>query len=360
MTTPRAYGPDAAGPTAPPNDTPLVSVLITAYNRPDELRATLRALRGQTYPALEVLVIDDASPESLEPVVRAEWPSTRFTRNARNRGLIASRSDGMARAKGEYILTLDDDSHPVARDAICRAVERMEREPELGVLAFRVHDGLAPPDPAVPASAERYTYAFIGCGNMIRAGVARALGGYRDDFEYYYEETEYGLRVIDGGARILYFPEVVVHHRLSPVGRSDARIVAYSFRNALWTALLRLPLRHAMVEVPWKAALGGLEMLRKGNPRWLAWAVASTLRGLPRVLRDRSPLSADAARMYDALRFRTIATAPALLAAEPPTWRERYTWFRTVWLRRRRGRAFWDKRPGGIGVGAWTTREADR
>ncbi|HEY0780688.1 MAG TPA: glycosyltransferase family 2 protein [Gemmatirosa sp.] len=350
----------AAGRDTTRSAPPLVTVLITAHDRTDELRATLRALRDQTYPALEVLVVDDASSESLEPVVRAEWPSAQFTRNTRNRGLIASRSEAMARARGEYIVTLDDDSHPVAPDAIRRAVDRMSREPELGVLAFRVHDGIEPPDPALPAGAERYTYAFIGCGNMIRTAVARALGGYRDDFEYYYEETEYGLRVIGLDARILYFPEVVVHHRLSSVGRSEARIVAYSFRNALWTAFLRLPLRQAIVEVPWKAAVGGVELLRKGDPRWLAWAVGGTLRGLPRILRDRAPISDDAARTYDALRFRTIATAPALLAAEPPTWRERYAWFRAVWMRRRRGRAFWDRRPGGIGVGVWTTRERER
>lgn len=334
---------------------PRVTVLITAYNRADELRATLRELRRQDYPNVELLVIDDASPVDLEPVVRQEWPEARYWRNVTNAGYIVSRSVGMSRANGEYVLTLDDDSHLVDADAISRAVARFAREPELGVIAFRVHEGLeAPPATVVPA--EQYTYAFIGCGEMMRARVIRDVGGYRDDFEYYKEEAEYALRVLDRGWRILYFPEVVVHHRMSPIGRSTARIAAYSFRNALWTVLLDLPLPMVAIELPWKTAIGGVELVRRGSVRWFAWAIGSTLRGLPRVLRDRAPMSGETARVYQALRFRRICTADALVEARAPSWRERVDWFRTVWLRRRRARAFWDRRPGGLGEGTWTTR----
>ena len=333
-----------------------MTVLITAYNRADELRATLCELRRQTHPALDVLVIDDGSAESLEPVVHAAWPGARFVRNARNLGYIANRSRGMADARGAYVLTLDDDSCPVASDAIARAVARMEREPEVGVLAFRVHEGLEPPDPAAPAPAEQYTFAFIGCGVMMRTAVAREIGSYRDYFDYYKEEAEYALRVLDAGYRILYAPELVVHHRLSPLGRSTARIAAYSFRNSVWTAVLTLPAPRVAGEAAWKAAIGAVEMARQGSARWFAWGIASTLRGLPRVLRDRAPMSPATVRTYQALRFRQIRSAAALVEARPPSWGERVRWFRTVWLRRGRPRAAWDPRPGRLGAGAWTTR----
>lgn len=342
---------DAGVPPVPP----LVSVLITAYNRPDELRATLRALREQRYPALELLVIDDASATPLEPVVREAWPDARVWRNARNLGLIASRSLGMTRAAGEYIITLDDDSHPVDRDAVARAVARMEREPEVGILAFRVHVAPEPPDLSRGSAPEQYTFGFIGCGVMLRTSVAREIGGYRDYFEYYKEEAEYALRVIERGYRVLYVPDLAVHHRMSPVGRSAARIAAYSFRNSIWTALLTLPMPLVAVEVPWKAAVGALEMARQGDPRWFAWALWSTVRGVPRALRDRAPLSPAGTRAYQALRFREIHSAEALREARPPSWGERWRWFRTVWVRRRRPRAVWDRREGLIGDGAWTT-----
>ena len=351
MTSSRSDGASRRHGTAAPT----VSVLITAYNRADELRATLRALRHQDYPALELIVVDDASREALEPVVREEWPGARFWRNPRNLGYIVNRSRAMARATGAYLLTLDDDSHPVDADAISRAVARMEREPELGVIAFRVHEGLEPPVLSAPVPPEQYTYAFIGCGVLIRASVASEVGGYREYFEYYKEEAEYALRVLDRGHRILYVPELVVHHRLSPVGRSAARIAAYSVRNSIWTVLLDLRAAQAAIEAPWKALIGAIEVARQGEVRWLAWAMASTVRGLPRVLRDRAPISRAATRTYRALRYREIYTLDALRDAHPPTWRQRWHWFRTVWFQRRRPRAVWDRREGATGVGTWTT-----
>lgn len=338
-----------------PMPRPLVSVLITAHNRAEELRATLRELRRQDYPALELIVVDDASGESLEPVVRAEWPEARFTRNSRNVGLIVNRSAAMAAARGEYLLTLDDDSNLVAPDAITRVVARMAREPEVGVLAFRVHEGLEPPASTAPAPPEQYTYAFVGCGVMMRASAVREVGGYRDYFVYYKEEAEYALRMIGRGHRILYVPELVVHHRKSPIGRSAPRIAAYSFRNSVWTALLLMPAPLVAVEATWKALIGAVATARQGDVRWFGWAVASTLRGIPRALRDRAPLSREGTRVYQALRFREIRTAAALHEARPPSMGERWRWFRTVWWRRRRPRAFWDRRAGDLGVGAWTT-----
>lgn len=345
---------------APGAGLPLVTVLITAYNRPDELRATLRAVRAQRYPALELLLIDDASSVTLEPVVREVWPEAHFFRNAHNLGLIGSRSLGLARARGCYILTLDDDSAPVEPDAIATAVARLEREPELGALTFRIHEGLAPPDHTVPPLAERYAHSFIGCGHMLRTAAVRMVGGYRDFFVYYGEEPEYAMRLLDRDWRILFFPHVVVHHRQSSVGRSHAKITAYNFRNTLWTVLLDVPMPQAIVEFLWKLFVGAIELVRQGNLRWAAWAVGSFLRGVPRALRLRAPMSAAAVRTYQALRFRQVLSAEALASARPPTARERWDWLHQVWLRRRHARAFWDRpRAGeseGVGEGAWTTR----
>ncbi|GJG88439.1 hypothetical protein tb265_36200 [Gemmatimonadetes bacterium T265] len=339
----------------PTTGLPLVSVLITAHNRPDELRATLRALKSQDYAPLELLIIDDASAVELGAVVRDEWPAARFWRNPRNLGLIASRTLGMGRASGRYVLTLDDDSHPVDAAAISRAVARFEREPQLGVIAFRVHEGVEPPRAEPGAPEPYYTHSFLGCGEMMRTAVARELGAYRDFFVYYAEESEFSLRAIGRGWRILHDPGLVVLHRASPIGRSNAKIVAYSFRNMAWTTLLDLPFPRALVDLAWKLATGGVEVVRQGDARWMVWALWSFLRGLPRVARERTPISREALRVYDALRFRRVLTPEALESPAAITWRERWTWFNGAFRNRRRAPAAWDRRGRPIGDGAWTT-----
>ena len=332
---------------------PLVSVMIAAHGRPDELRHTLGLLRDQSYQPVEVLVVDDASPEPLEPVVREVWPDARVWRHPRNLGLIASRSELMRAARGAFLLSLDDDSHLIRPDAIAVAVERFAREPQLGAIACLVYEGDAPPADGRVALDERYVTSYVGCGHVLRAAAVREVGGYRDFFEYYGEEAEYALRLLDRGWRIVLCPQLVVHHRVSPVGRSTARIARYSFRNSLWTLVLNVPFPRVLLELAWKAVSNAVETVRVGWPRGYVWALASCVRGLPRVLRLRRPVGRDTLRAYDALRFGTVRDPDELAAARGLTAGAAVRWLWTVWRHRRRARAFWARPGAGIGKSPW-------
>jgi GT2 family glycosyltransferase len=331
------------------SDAPLVSVMIAAYNRPDELRLTLRALREQDYAPLEVLVVDDASPTDLGPIVREEWPEARFWRHAENRGYIANRSMMMREARGAFILSLDDDSNLVAPDAVRRALARFAHAPRLGAVACLVHEGPTPPATVAAPPPDSCVTSFIGCGHFLRAEAVRDVGGYRDFFEYYAEESEYALRLLDAGWHVLLCPELVVHHRMSAIGRSSGRIAGYGFRNNLWSMVMNVPAPRVFPEVAWKFVSHTVEMLRIGRPGWWAWAIGSFFRGLPRALRHRRPISPQAMRAFDALRFGTVPTSDALWSARPPSLRERLGWFWRVWRRRRRARPFWDSSGGALG-----------
>ncbi|HEX8242640.1 MAG TPA: hypothetical protein VF541_04080, partial [Longimicrobium sp.] len=146
-------------------------------------------------------------------------------------------------------------------------------------------------------------------------------------------------------------------HRLSAVGRSSGRLWAYGFRNSLWSAVMHLPAPRLFGELGWKLVVNTLEMARLGEPRWGAWAFASFVRGLPRALRLRRPLTRQALRRYDALRFREVRTAAELAQARGLSAGERWRWFRDTWLRRRRARPWWDRRPGALGESRWRTGE---
>jgi GT2 family glycosyltransferase/SAM-dependent methyltransferase len=336
-----------AGPVIGMN--PLVTILIATRNRPAELLATLRQLRLQQYPRIELLVIDDASETPLAPLVRQEWPDAVVRRNPSNLGYIASRSLGMRLAGGDFILSVDDDSCPVDTNAVQIAVDRFGREPELGVIAFGIVEGESIP-PALPVEPERYLYTFVGCAHMMRTAMCRAVGPYYDAYVYYAEESEYSLRVLDAGWRILLLPGLVIHHRASGIGRSHGRVLAYSYRNALWTVLLRMPLRRALVELPWKGFVYGVECLRRFHLWSGVWAICSCVAGLASVLHDRQPIAAETLRTYDLLRLRKYSSWQELLASGAPRWDERWRWVYTVWWNRRRARAFWDQRAGGLGA----------
>lgn len=91
----------------------LVSVVVPTYGRPDALLDALDSIAAQTYEPIEVIVVDDHSPEPVEPRVQQEsYPSLRAIRCFRheeNRGANAARNTGIEQAEGEFVAFLDDD-----------------------------------------------------------------------------------------------------------------------------------------------------------------------------------------------------------------------------------------------------------
>lgn len=321
---------------------PVVTVLITTRNRRHDLEATLKELSNQNYPELRLLVIDDASDEPLEPAVRKNWPTATVIRNSSNLGLIASRSLGMSNAAGEFILSLDDDSCLTRPDDLQRAIARMRAEPSIGVITFRVEEPFTMGEFSTQGE-ERYLHTFTGCAHLIRKKVVDQIGGYRDFFFYYGEESEYGLRVLAFGWKILMQPSVVVRHRVSAIGRSEGRIVAHRLRNNLWTVLLHMPWHRVPIEVGWKVLVGSIETVRQLEFRRLGWAMVSFVRGLPAIMRIRRPISAETLRLYDAMRFRGGVTAEEYDNPRPLSAADLWRWVQETWWHRRRAKAIWEQ-----------------
>lgn len=92
---------------------PLVTVVLTTYDRREFLPRAIETVTEQTYDEIELVVVDDHSPESPRDIV--ENVSTEglrdviFVRHEENRGASAARNTGIKRASGELIALLDDD-----------------------------------------------------------------------------------------------------------------------------------------------------------------------------------------------------------------------------------------------------------
>jgi len=89
---------------------PLVSVVITTYRRAALVQRAIHDVLNQTVQDLEVIVVDDASPDETERSVKGVGdPRVRYVRHEQNKGPSASRNTGIGVAQGEYIAFLDDD-----------------------------------------------------------------------------------------------------------------------------------------------------------------------------------------------------------------------------------------------------------
>ncbi|MFV2044248.1 MAG: glycosyltransferase family 2 protein [Anaerolineales bacterium] len=112
---------------------PFVSVVIPVYNQSAFLGQAIRSVLSQTHDELEIIVVDDASPDNPKRVVgQFTDPRVHFTSHARNRGLPAARNSGISASSGEYIALLDADDF-FHRDKLREHVRAMVKYPEAGI-----------------------------------------------------------------------------------------------------------------------------------------------------------------------------------------------------------------------------------
>ncbi len=98
------------------NSDALVSVIIPTYKRPDTLTIAIDSVLHQSYPCIEVIVVDDNNPDTEERRITeeimtayADEPRVRYIRHDCNRNGSAARNTGAQNALGEWIAFLDDD-----------------------------------------------------------------------------------------------------------------------------------------------------------------------------------------------------------------------------------------------------------
>lgn len=120
------------------NQTPLISVVIPTFGRPEKLAETLAALDQQDCESFEVVVVDDGSSK---PVTREMLPDTqRFTLRIlrqQNQGPAAARNLGAKEANGEILLFTDDDCLPCSGWVSALSQEiKSHREALVGSLTF--------------------------------------------------------------------------------------------------------------------------------------------------------------------------------------------------------------------------------
>lgn len=113
--------------------TPLVSVVVTAYNHGRFIQETLRSVFAQTYSNFEVIVVDDGSIDDTSTKLQ-EFNDRILYIHQENQGVAGSRNTGIQKAQGEFIALLDgDDLWEPGKLEI--QTESLERSPRAGFSA---------------------------------------------------------------------------------------------------------------------------------------------------------------------------------------------------------------------------------
>jgi GT2 family glycosyltransferase len=202
-------------PTNPTGAVPLVSVVVPVLNGERFLRESLDSILAQTYPELEVIVLDDGSTDRTAEIATSYGDAIRYRRQPQTRGIYGNANDGIALARGEFVAVYHADdvylptiverevaflrAHPevgavftsdVFIDETGREIGRLELPPE-------VRGGHPLGYATVINALLKYKNPFLRVpSSMVRASVHAEVGVYRDEQFKNTSDLDMWLRIL--------------------------------------------------------------------------------------------------------------------------------------------------------------------
>jgi GT2 family glycosyltransferase len=246
----------------------MVSALVVSHNVRGRLVDTLRAIFNEDWPALEVVVVDNASADDSPDAVECLFPSATLVRLRENVGFGRANNVAFSHAQGQLILLLNPDV-AVTPGCLGALVDFLCRHPEAGAVGPRLVRPDGRPDLAARRAfptPEAALYRFTGLSRLfprsarlnrynlgaldpnrehaIDAGTAACLLVRRDaigdaglfdpDFFMYGEDLDLCYRIKAAGWEVYYCPAALAVHVKGTATRQDVRRMLYEFHRAMW------------------------------------------------------------------------------------------------------------------------------
>lgn len=234
-------------PQVEPETHPDVSIVIPCYNYGHFLDEAINSVLAQTWPSLEIIVVDDGStdPKTLALFEHFERPRTRLLRQE-NGGIASARNAAIQQARGEIILTLDADDR-IAPTFVEKAVKRLREDNTLGLVYGRAEffgDSTGPwnmPEFRMPDML--FENRIPSCA-VFRKRDWERVGGY-DTVLAAAEDYDFWLSLISLGVGVYRIDETMLYYRLhgSPRWLQDPEVRLATYRR-IFNRHLDLYLRH--------------------------------------------------------------------------------------------------------------------
>jgi len=234
-----------------------VSAAIITYNGEKLLEESLSAIKSQSCPIQEIMLVDNNSTDHGVDLAREKFPEVRILRMEENRGPSPARNAAIKKASTRYILLVDDDA-VLAPDCLEVLMEAVHQFPQAAVWSPRViyydkkniiqFDGASPhyvgeaivnnPDTQVDAAPGNKPFSIDAAGGVayiVDKEKALQIGLFDEDYFFGRTDGEFTLRLTISGFKCLSVPKALVYHKVKARGLSK---VFYQVRNR-WYLILQ-------------------------------------------------------------------------------------------------------------------------
>lgn len=219
---------------------PIFSIVTPVYEPPvDALREMIDSVRAQSFTDWELVLVDDCSPsETVRTELRRQASldnRVRVIERSTNGRIVAASNDGLAAARGEYVVLVDHDDL-LTEAALATVHEVLSADAEIDYLYSdedklgtdgEFYDLFEKPDWSPERlRAQMYTSHL----SVLRTSLVREVGGFRDGFDGS-QDHDLVLRVTEKARTVAHVPEVLYHWRVVPgsaAGDADAKPYAWT------------------------------------------------------------------------------------------------------------------------------------
>jgi len=230
---------------------PQVTVQVINFNGGEKIIRGLNKVFEMNFPLFEVIVIDNGSTDGSKEKIKKMFPQILLVENKKNLGSVLAHNQGFKLARGEFILSLDDDA-VVSRDLLTSLLKIIEKDKLIGIIVPKLYYFKRP---TTFNSTGFFLDPFFGktkdlgigkqdCGQLdfqrevdyvpsavilLRKEVINNVGGMNEDYFVYYEDVDWCKRIRDAGYKIIYTPTAKAWHDCkTPSELSKFRVYHYS------------------------------------------------------------------------------------------------------------------------------------
>ncbi|MCK4738499.1 MAG: glycosyltransferase family 2 protein [Deltaproteobacteria bacterium] len=250
---------------------PVVSIIIANWNGKEVLESCLESLYAMTEKNFEIIIVDNGSRDGSVEMIKSHFSQAIIIENKKNLGFAKANNQGIKASKGEFILTLNNDtlvevdfldallltvkggSEDVGMWApkILSVVEKDIIDSVGGLLIYP--DGLARGRGRLEKDQGQFDEDVeilmpSACAGLYRKKMLDVIGLFDPDFFAYCEDTDLGLRAKLAGWRAFSVPKArVFHHYSKTSGAYNLRKAYLIERNRVWVVLKNFPLKNLLL-----------------------------------------------------------------------------------------------------------------
>lgn len=239
-----------------------LTIIVLNYNGERYLDDCFASLKALDYPAdrLEFMMVDNGSSDDSLEFMRDRYPDVRVVRSETNVGFAAGNNLGAREATGEHVIFLNNDMRVTPEFAralvsaldpdeklVCAAAKILSWDGKcidfagsaghFAGYAYQVGVG----DPVSSAESMEQKQILFPCGGamIVDRQVFLDVGGFDEDFFFYYEDFDLGWRLWVLGYQVLFVPDAVAYHHHHGTTRKfpDYRQQFLFKRNSLYAAM---------------------------------------------------------------------------------------------------------------------------